>query len=228
MLAKEKVLEERNKNSQIYNLINDNYGKGNFVDGVMTLLLSQESMNKLDQSLINLNIKNVEFETLLEKINHQEGCPEMYETNTDNSESIPALQNISQVLKEIQKNIKLSLIELSNQKSNLIKVHEIYINKFKKKMNGSKAKLDEISRRTLIDSLNMTQNKSINKKANNVKTETNKPFKNIKESALNGSFRSISEKTENLKSVLSKSDPDTRKAILRSIETKLKLAQKMY
>lgn len=200
----------------------------------MTLLLSQESINKLDQSLINLNVKNVEFETLLENINHQNQHPEMYEKPVKNPQSTSEFQKMTSVLKEIKKNIKLSLIELSKQRSNLFKVHQIYISKFKHKMKNENQNLDETSRKTLMESLNMTQNQSINNGGSRLnKTKTNgniqaKTSINEKQIALNNSFRSISEKTEELKTVLNQSNPDQRKAILKSIETKNNIAKKMY
>ena len=62
----------------MYNIMNNNYGKGNMVDAVLKLLLSSKNLGSLDKSLVSLFTEISEFDVLVDKIEHQDSNPKMY------------------------------------------------------------------------------------------------------------------------------------------------------
>ena len=146
--------------------IRDSYGTGNMVDAILKLLLSSENLNSLDKSLVSLFSEISEFDLLVNNIDHQERNPKMYSNkkskkNNAQSKLLENYKNAGNKLKTIQNLIKKSHMEMDKEKVNLVKVHEIYINKFKKKVTGSENNLDEKSKRILMESLMNSHNKSI-------------------------------------------------------------------
>lgn len=209
--------------------MNNNYGKGNMVDAILKLLLSSENLNSLDSSLVSLFSEISEFDLLVNNIDHQETNPNMYanknkKQNGTQEELLEKYHKAGIKLKTIQNLIKKSHQEMEKEKMNLVKVHEIYINKFKKKVTGSENNLDEKSKRILMESLMNSHNKSImniqkKKISNNGNIEKEEDIRE------NKSFKSISEKTEEVKKKFEKITPEKRDAIIKSLETRKKIME---
>ena len=212
----------------MFNIMNNNYGKGNIVDAVLKLLLSSKNLGSLDNSLASLFSEIAEFDVIVDQIDHQDTNPDMYIKETKSSKAskdmIGQLKSASQKLKSIQKLIKKSKHEMEKEKVNLIKVHEIYTDKFKRRVRGSTNNLDEKSKRILMESLMNSQNKSIM----NLKKKTIPKDEDIMEekaNPLDRTFKTVSEKTEEVKKIFDKVTPEQKKAIINSLETRKKILE---
>ena len=115
----------------------NNYGKGNLADGILKLLLSSESLDKLDTSLINLHVKAAELETSISDLEHKRENPNMFkktpEHKPEEQTQFNEIKNIKDQLKQIKFLLKNCLVEMSREKDNLLRVHKIYTTKFKGK-----------------------------------------------------------------------------------------------
>jgi hypothetical protein len=229
-LAKKTLSQQENHSREIYNIMNNNYGKGNIVDAVLKLLLSSKNLGSLDNSLVSLFSEISEFDVLVDQIEHEEANPEMYIKETkskkNNKEMIVKLKSASQKLKSIQKLIKKSKHEMEKEKVNLVKVHEIYTDKFGRRVKGSTNNLDEKSKRILMESLMNSQNKSImNLQKKTIAREKEEDILEEKANPLDKTFKSVSEKTEEVKKIFDKVTPEQKKAIINSLETRKKILE---
>jgi hypothetical protein len=211
--------------------MNNNYGKGNMVDAILKLLLSSKNLGSLDKSLVSLFTEISEFDVLVDKIEHQDSNPKMYvkekkSKKGGNKDMINKLKSASKKLKSIQKLIKKSQHEMEKEKVNLIKVHEIYTDKFKKRVRGSTNNLDEKSKRILMESLMNSQNKSImNLQKKTIAKEKDEDILEEKANPLERSFKTVSEKTEEVKKIIERVTPEQKKAIIQSLETRKKILE---
>ena len=65
-LAKKTLVEQNSQKKDLFDIMNNNYGKGNMVDGILKLLLSNENLASLDKTLVTLFTEMSEFDMLVE------------------------------------------------------------------------------------------------------------------------------------------------------------------
>ena len=223
-------MQQEKQKKQLHQLMHSNFGKGNLVDGVLSLLLSSENLVELDKLLISLFSEISEFDVLVDGLEHQRANPSLYAEDIREDKTEPAadtqletLRQASQKLKSIQMMIKRTKHAIEKDKSNLAKVHDIYTDKFKKRVQNSATHLNEQSKRILMESLMNSQNRSVlnvqKKKAGTDQPEPDEP------DSAEQSFKTISEKTENVKKIFERVTPEQKKAIIESLELRKKIME---
>ena len=245
--AKKDLIKQADEKQGINNIMTDNYGKGNLADGVLKLLLSSESLNQLDTSLVNLHIKAAELETSISDLEHRKENPKMFKKSFQPKEheqnQFDDINEIKDQLKEIKILLRNCLMEMGREKENLLRVHMIYTDKFKGKINSLGNQLNQHSKQVLMDSLMVSHNKSSvivrNLKGNfgknhlnqnedfetEVEVENINEVEEITEKPVNKSY--YSQHTTDIKSVLKKVDTKKRNAILKSLQTRQRLVSEM-
>jgi hypothetical protein len=227
-------VEQSNQRKELFNIMNNNYGKGNMVDGILKLLLSKENLLNLDKSLVSLFTEISDFDMLVESIDHEESNPKMYVKSSNGQDTSTkglkdTYKKAGQKLRNIRNLVKKSKQAMEREKGNLIKVHEIYTQKFQRRFNGSQTNLDEKSKRILMESLMNSQNKSLmniqKKRVPDQKSADESEIKEVKSSQLEKSLSAASRKTQEVKRIIEKQTPEKREAIIKSLETRKKVLE---
>lgn len=204
------------------------------VDGILKLLLSKENLATLDKSLVSLFTEISDFDMMVESIDHQESNPKMYVKGNKASGALEkglkeTYLQAAKKLRNIRNLVKKSKLAMEKEKGNLIKVHEIYTQKFQRKFNGSQTNLDEKSKRILMESLMNSQNKSLmniqKKRVPDQKSADESEIKEVKSSQLEKSLSAASRKTQEVKRIIEKQTPEKREAIIKSLETRKKVLE---
>ena len=232
-LAKKTLVEQNSQKKDLFDIMNNNYGKGNMVDGILKLLLSNENLASLDKTLVTLFTEMSEFDMLVEKLEHREQNPGMYSgekiAEENSTESMSQIQKAALKLKDIRKLVKKSQHEMEKEKINLLKVHEIYTQKFQKRISTTQTNLDEKSKRILMESLMNSHNRSlinVQKRARAVeqdKSADESEIREVKGPQLEKSLSAVSRKTEEIKQIIHRQTPEKREAIIKSLETRKKV-----
>lgn len=206
-----------------------NFGKGNLVDGVLKLLLSSDHLARLDQSLVSLFSGISEFDVLVDNIDHQETNPDLYHKknesapNGDQTTLLDKYKEAGQKLKSIQKLIKQTKFEMDKEKDNLVKVHDIYTEKFKQKVRDSKLHLNPESRQVLMKSLMHSHNRSVLNPQSAPKTPPNVHTKATQ--STDKSIQTETEKSVQIKNFFQKVTPEQKQAIIKSLQMRKEILE---
>lgn len=194
------------------------------------MLLSSENLAELDKTLVNLFSEISEFDVVVDGLEHQKAHPDMYRDEVRESKDAPEemgqlgkLREASLKLKSIQKLIKRTKHVIEKDKANLVKVHDIYTDKFKKRVQHSATNLNEQSKRILMESLMNSHNRSVlNIQKKTVANETKLKSQSKLEEK---SMETVTEKTEKVKKIFERVTPEQKKAIIKSLELRKKILE---